>query len=175
MKRKSNPKNRPSEFVKLFANILNYGLVNHTHKRIIRVMNDKSNYAKNLDLEVNYEKCNKINICETNRRENQSNALQRDWRDEKSFTIRNDIFGKNIQRDAHKNPNMANSINAVGWLGAILLALAPLFSVAVWCSLAIFGLILLTVQATYNKVNNLIALNIFSIITLSIKLIGQLT
>ena len=122
--------------------------------------------------EVNYEKCNsKINHCK-NSRENQSNALQRDWRDEKSFTVRNDIFGKNIKRDALKNPNMANSINAVGWLGAIILALAPLFSVVVWCSLAIFGLALLTVQATYNRVNNLIALNILSIITLSIKLIG---
>jgi hypothetical protein len=134
-------------------------------------MNAKGNYAKNLDLEVNYGK-NTIKSCFKESRENQSNALQRDWRDQKSFTIRNDIFGKNIKRDARKNPNMANSITAVGWLGAILLALAPLFSVVVWCSLAIFGLALLTVQATYNKVNNLIALNIFSIITLSIKLIG---
>jgi disulfide bond formation protein DsbB len=89
-----------------------------------------------------------------------------------SFTIRNDISGENEQRNARQNPDLANSINAIGWLGAILLALAPLFSVVVWCSLAIFGLALLTVQATYNKVNNLIALNIFSIITLSIKLIG---
>ena len=62
MKRKSNSKNRPSEFVKLFANILNYGLANHTHKRIIGVMNEKSNNAKNLDLEVNYEKCNSKKI-----------------------------------------------------------------------------------------------------------------
>ena len=57
MKRKSNSKNRPSEFVKLFANILNYGLANRTHKRIIGVMNEKSNNAKNnLTCEVNYEK-----------------------------------------------------------------------------------------------------------------------
>lgn len=175
MKRKSNSKNRPSEFVKLCVVILNYGLVNHTHKRIIRVMNEKAIMQNITDSEVKYEKCNKINICETTSRENQSNALQRDWRDEKSFTIRNDIFGKNKQRNACENPSMAYSINAVGWLGAIILALAPLFSVVVWCSLAIFGLALLTVQATYNKVNNLIALNIFSIITLSIKLIGQLT
>ena len=160
MKRKSNSKNRPSEFVKLFANILNYGLANRTHKRIIRVMNEKAIMQNITDSEVKYEKCSKSNICE-NSRENQSNALQRDWRDEKSFTVRNDIFGKNIKRDALKNPNMANSINAVGWLGAIILALAPLFSVVVWCSLAIFGLALLTVQATYNRVNNLIALNIF--------------
>ena len=174
MKRKSNSKNRPSEFVKLFANILNYGLANRTHKRIIRVMNEKAIMQNITDSEVKYEKYRKSNICE-NSRENQSNALQRDWRDEKSFTVRNDIFGKNIKRDARKNPNMADSITAVGWVGAILLALAPLFSVVVWCSLAIFGLALLTVQATYNRVNNLIALNIFSIITLSIKLIGQLT
>ncbi len=138
------------------------------------VMIDKGNYAKNLDLEVNYGK-NTIKSCFKESRENQSNALQRDWRDQKSFTIRNDISGENEQRNARQNPDLANSINAVGWLGAIILALAPLFSVVVWCSLAIFGLALLTVQATYNKVNNLIALNIFSIITLSIKLIGQLT
>ena len=172
MKRKSNSKNRPSEFVKLFANILNYGLANHTHKRIIGVMNEKSNNAKNLDLEVNYEKCNsKINHCK-NSRENQSNALQRDWTNQKFVSIRNDIIGKNKQRNACENPSMANSINAVGWIGVILLAISPLFSVVVWCSLAIFGLALLTVQATYNKVNNLIALNIISIITFSIKLIG---
>jgi len=163
MKRKSNSQLPPSK-----VRALSF------HNGDCGVMNAKGNYAKNLDLEVNYEKYRKSNICE-NSRENQSNALQRDWRDEKSFTVRNDIFGKNIKRDALKNPNMANSINAVGWLGAIILALAPLFSVVVWCSLAIFGLALLTVQATYNRVNNLIALNIFSIITLSIKLIGQLT
>ena len=175
MKRKSNSKNRPSGFVKLFANILNYGLVNHTHKRIIRVMNEKAIMQNIKTREVNYEKCNsKINHCK-NSRENQSNALQRDWTNQKFVSIRNDIFGKNIKRDARKNPNMANSITAVGWLGAILLALAPLFSVVVWCSLAIFGLALLTVQATYNKVNNLIALNIISIITFSIKLIGITT
>ena len=161
MKRKSNSQIPPSKIRTLSFHNGNCG-----------VMIDKGNYAKNLDLEVNYEKCNKINICETNRRENQSNALQRDWRDQKSFTIRNDISGENEQRNARQNPDLANSINAVGWLGAIILALAPLFSVVVWCSLAIFGLALLTVQATYNKVNNLIALNIFSIITLSIKLIG---
>ena len=163
MKRKSNSQIPPSKIRTLSFHNGNCG-----------VMIDKGNYAKNLDLEVNYGK-NTIKSCFKESRENQSNALQRDWRDQKSFTIRNDIFGKNIKRDARKNPNMANSITAVGWVGAILLALAPLFSVVVWCSLAIFGLALLTVQATYNKVNNLIALNIFSIITLSIKLIGQLT
>ena len=49
MKRKSNSKNRPSEFVKLFANILNYGLANHTHKRIFGVMYEKSNNAKRIN------------------------------------------------------------------------------------------------------------------------------
>ena len=160
MKRKSNSQIPPSKIRTLSFHNGNCG-----------VMNAKGNYAKNLDLEVNYGK-NTIKSCFKESRENQSNALQRDWTNQKFVSIRNDIFGKNIKRDARKNPNMANSITAVGWLGAILLALAPLFSVVVWCSLAIFGLALLTVQATYNKVNNLIALNIFSIITLSIKLIG---
>ena len=163
MKRKSNSQIPPSKIRTLSFHNGNCG-----------VMIDKGNYAKNLDLEVNYGK-NTIKSCFKESRENQSNALQRDWRDQKSFTIRNDISGENEQRNARQNPDLANSINAVGWLGAIILALAPLFSVVVWCSLAIFGLALLTVQATYNKVNNLIALNIFSIITLSIKLIGQLT
>ena len=117
MKRKSNSKNRPSEFVKLFANILNYGLANHTHKRIIRVMNDKAIMQNIKTREVNYEKCNsKINHCK-NSRENQSNALQRDWTNQKFVSIRNDIIGKNKQRNACENPSMANSINAVGWIG----------------------------------------------------------
>jgi hypothetical protein len=163
MKRKSNSQIPPSKIRTLSFHNGNCG-----------VMNAKGNYAKNLDLEVNYGK-NTIKSCFKESRENQSNALQRDWRDQKSFTIRNDISGENEQRNARQNPDLANSINAIGWLGAILLALAPLFSVVVWCSLAIFGLALLTVQATYNKVNNLIALNIFSIITLSIKLIGITT
>jgi hypothetical protein len=138
------------------------------------VMIDKAIMQKITTSEVNYGK-NIIKSCFKESRENQSHFVQRDWRDQKSFTIRNDISGENEQRNARQNPDLANSINAIGWLGAILLALAPLFSVVVWCSLAIFGLALLTVQATYNKVNNLIALNIFSIITLSIKLIGITT
>jgi hypothetical protein len=137
-------------------------------------MIDKAIMQKITTSEVNYGK-NIIKSCFKESRENQSHFVQRDWRDQKSFTIRNDISGENKQRNARQNPDLANSINAIGWLGAILLALAPLFSVVVWCSLAIFGLALLTVQATYNKVNNLIALNIFSIITLSIKLIGITT
>ena len=162
MKRKSNPQLSPLETCSLSYHNGNFG-----------VMIDKAIMQKITTSEVNYGKSNINKNCEKSR-ENQSNALQRDWTNQKFVSIRNDIFGENIKRDVGKNPNMAYSINAVGWIGAILLVLAPLFSVVVWCSLAIFGLALLTVQATYNKVNNLIALNIFSIITLSIKLIGQL-
>ena len=170
MKRKSNPKNRPSEFVKLFANILNYGLANHTHKRIIGVMNEKSNNAKNLDLEVNYEKCRKN--CE-NSRKNQSNSLQRDWSINETVSIRDDFIRENIKRDVAQNSRL-DFIALIGWLGAILLCLSPLFNLVVWCSLAIIGLSLLTIQAYINRVYNLLFLNIFSIITFSIKLIGQL-
>jgi hypothetical protein len=132
----------------------------------------KSNNAKtiNLDLEVKNGK-----ICKRqNSRKNQSNPMQRNRAINETVSIRDDFIGENIKRDVAQNSRL-DFIALIGWLGAILLALAPLFSVVVWCSLAIFGLALLTVQATYNKVNNLIALNIFSIITLSIKLIGQLT
>ena len=168
MKRKSNPKNRPSEFVKLFANILNYGLANHTHKRIIGVMNEKSNNAKNLDLEVNYEKCRKN--CE-NSRKNQSNSMQRNRAINETFAKRNDFIRENIKRDVAQNSRL-DFIALIGWLGAILLCLSPLFNLVVWCSLAIIGLSLLTIQAYINRVYNLLFLNIFSIITFSIKLIG---
>jgi len=160
MKRKSNPQLPPSKACSL-----------SNHNGDFGVMIDKAIMQKITTSEVNYGKSNNNQICEKSRK-NQSNALQRDWTNQKFVAVRNDIFGKNFQRNVGENPNMAYSINAVGWIGAIILALAPLFSVVVWCSLAIFGLALLTVQATYNKVNNLIALNIFSIITLSIKLIG---
>ena len=170
MKRKSNPKNRPSEFVKLFANILNYGLANHTHKRIIGVMNEKSNNAKNLDLEVNYEKCRKN--CE-NSIKNQSNSMQRNRAINETFAKRNDFIRENIKRDVAQNSRL-DFIALIGWLGAILLCLSPLFNLVVWCSLAIIGLSLLTIQAYINRVYNLLFLNIFSIITFSIKLIGQL-
>ena len=168
MKRKSNSKNRPSEFVKLFANILNYGLANHTHKRIIGVMNEKSNNAKNLDLEVNYEKCRKN--CE-NSRKNQINSLQRDWSKNEIISIRDDFIGENIERDVAQNSRL-DFVALIGWIGAILLCLSPLFNLVVWCSLAIIGLSLLTIQAYINRVYNLLFLNIFSIITFSIKLIG---
>ena len=168
MKRKSNPKNRPSEFVKLFANILNYGLANHTHKRIIGVMNEKSNNAKNLDLEVNYEKCRKN--CE-NSRKNQSNSMQGNRAINETFAKRNDFIRENIKGDVAQNSRL-DFIALIGWLGAILLCLSPLFNLVVWCSLAIIGLSLLTIQAYINRVYNLLFLNIFSIITFSIKLIG---
>jgi hypothetical protein len=171
MKRKSNPKNRPSEFVKLFANILNYGLANHTHKRIIGVMNEKSNNAKNLDLEVNYEKCRKN--CE-NSRKNQSNPMQRNRAINEIISKRDDFVRENIQRDVAQNSRL-DFIALIGWLGAILLCLSPLFNLVVWCSLAIIGLSLLTIQAYINRVYNLLFLNIFSIITFSIKLIGITT
>ena len=132
----------------------------------------KSNNAKTIKttLEV---KNGKLKNCQKGRK-NQSNSMQRNRAINETFAKRNDFIGENIKRDVAQNSRL-DFIALIGWLGAILLALAPLFSVVVWCSLAIFGLALLTVQATYNKVNNLIALNIFSIITLSIKLIGQLT
>lgn len=170
MKRKSNSKNRPSEFVKLFANILNYGLANHTHKRIIGVMNEKSNNAKNLDLEVNYEKCRKN--CE-NSRKNQSNSMQRNRATNEIISIRDDFIRENIKRDVTQNTRL-DFIALLGWIGSILLCLSPLFNLVVWCSLAILGLSLLTIQAYKNKVYNLLFLNIFSIITFSIKLIGTL-
>ena len=170
MKRKSNSKNRPSEFVKLFANILNYGLANHTHKRIIGVMNEKSNNAKNLDLEVNYEKCRKN--CE-NSRKNQSNSMQRNRATNEIISKRDDFIRENIKRDVAQNTRL-DFIALIGWIGSILLCLSPLFNLVVWCSLAILGLSLLTIQAYKNKVYNLLFLNIFSIITFSIKLIGTL-
>ena len=168
MKRKSNSKNRPSEFVKLFANILNYGLANYTHKRIIGVMNEKSNNAKNLDLEVNYEKCRKN--CE-NSRKNQSNSMQRNRATNEIISIRDDFIRENIKRDVTQNTRL-DFIALLGWIGSILLCLSPLFNLVVWCSLAILGLSLLTIQAYINRVYNLLFLNIFSIITFSIKLIG---
>jgi len=132
----------------------------------------KSNNAKtkNNDLEVNYEKCRKN--CE-NSRKNQSNSLQRDWSINETVSIRDDFIGENIKRDVAQNSRL-DFIALLGWIGSILLCLSPLFNLVVWCSLAILGLSLLTIQAYKNKVYNLLFLNIFSIITFSIKLIGQL-
>src|SRR6056300_640939 len=131
----------------------------------------KSNNAitKNKDLEVYYGKSKNAK----NGRKNQSYSLQRDWSTNETFSIRDDFIRANIKRDVAQNSRL-DFIALIGWIGAILLCLSPLFNLIVWCSLAILGLSLLTFQAYKNKVYNLLFLNIFSIITFSIKLIGQL-
>tara|TARA_X000000368_G_C22848106_1_gene630850 strand:- start:314 stop:712 length:399 start_codon:yes stop_codon:yes gene_type:complete len=110
--------------------------------------------------------------CEKSRK-NQSNSMQRNRAINETFAKRNDFIGENIERDVAQNPNL-DFIALLGWIGSILLCLSPLFNLVVWCSLAILGLSLLTIQAYKNKVYNLLFLNIFSIITFSIKLIGTL-
>ena len=110
--------------------------------------------------------------CEKSRK-NQSNSMQRNRAINETFAKRNDFIGENIQRDVAQNPNL-DFVALLGWIGSILLCLSPLFNLVVWCSLAILGLSLLTIQAYKNKVYNLLFLNIFSIITFSIKLIGTL-
>ena len=91
----------------------------------------------------------------------------------KLISKRDDFIRENIKRDVAQNTRL-DFIALLGWIGSILLCLSPLFNLVVWCSLAILGLSLLTIQAYKNKVYNLLFLNIFSIITFSIKLIGQL-
>ena len=110
--------------------------------------------------------------CEKSRK-NQSNSMQRDWSINETVSIRDDFIGENIERDVAQNSRL-DFVALIGWIGSILLCLSPLFNLVVWCSLAILGLSLLTIQAYKNKVYNLLFLNIFSIITFSIKLIGQL-
>jgi len=133
-------------------------------------MGMKSNNAKIKNhSEVNYGKSKN---CEKSRK-NQSNSMQRDRATNETFAKRNDFIRENIQRDVAQNSNLG-FITCLGWIGSILLCLSPLFDLVVWCSLAITGLTLLTIQAYKNKVYNLLFLNIFSIITFSIKLIGQL-
>ena len=131
----------------------------------------KSNNAKTIyiDLEV---KNGKLKNCEKSRK-NQSNSMQRNRAINETFAKRNDFIRENIKRDVAQNSRL-DFIALIGWLGAILLCLSPLFNLVVWCSLAIIGLSLLTIQAYINRVYNLLFLNIFSIITFSIKLIGQL-
>ena len=131
----------------------------------------KSNNAKTiyLDLEVKHGK-----ICKRQKsRKNQSNSMQRNRAINETISIRDDFIGENIKRDVAQNPNL-DFVALLGWIGSILLCLSPLFNLVVWCSLAILGLSLLTIQAYKNKVYNLLFLNIFSIITFSIKLIGTL-
>ena len=119
--------------------------------------------------EVNYGKSKN---CEKSRK-NQSNPMQRNRAINETVSIRDDFIGENIKRDVAQNSRL-DFIALLGWIGSILLCLSPLFNLVVWCSLAILGLSLLTIQAYKNKVYNLLFLNIFSIITFSIKLIGQL-
>ena len=110
--------------------------------------------------------------CEKSRK-NQSNSMQRNRAINETFAKRNDFIGENFERNALKNTKL-DFIALLGWIGSILLCLSPLFNLVVWCSLAILGLSLLTIQAYKNKVYNLLFLNIFSIITFSIKLIGTI-
>lgn len=131
----------------------------------------KSNNAKTIKttLEV---KNGKLKNCQKGRK-NQSNSMQRNRAINEIISKRDDFIGENIKRDVAQNSRL-DFIALIGWIGAILLCLSPLFNLVVWCSLAILGLSLLTIQAYKNKVYNLLFLNIFSIITFSIKLIGQL-
>jgi hypothetical protein len=131
----------------------------------------KSNNAKTIKttLEV---KNGKLKNCQKGRK-NQSNPMQRNRAINEIVSIRDDFIGENIKRDVAQNTRL-DFIALLGWIGSILLCLSPLFNLVVWCSLAILGLSLLTIQAYKNKVYNLLFLNIFSIITFSIKLIGQL-
>jgi len=131
----------------------------------------KSNNAKtnNTTLGGHY---GKLKNCQKGRK-NQSNPMQRNRAINEIVSIRDDFIGENIKRDVAQNSRL-DFIALIGWLGAILLCLSPLFNLVVWCSLAIIGLSLLTIQAYINRVYNLLFLNIFSIITFSIKLIGQL-
>ena len=131
----------------------------------------KSNNAKTIKttLEV---KNGKLKNCEKSRK-NQSNPMQRNRAINETFVKRNDFIRENIKRDVAQNSRL-DFIALIGWLGAILLCLSPLFNLVVWCSLAIIGLSLLTIQAYINRVYNLLFLNIFSIITFSIKLIGTI-
>jgi len=131
----------------------------------------KSNNAKTIKttLEV---KNGKLKNCQKGRK-NQSNPMQRNRAINEIVSIRDDFIRENIKRDVAQNSRL-DFIALIGWIGAILLCLSPLFNLVVWCSLAILGLSLLTIQAYINRVYNLLFLNIFSIITFSIKLIGQL-
>ena len=114
-----------------------------------------------------------VNYGKEKSRKNQSNSMQRNRAINETISIRDDFIRANIKRDVAQNTKLY-FIALLGWIGSILLCLSPLFNLVVWCSLAIIGLSLLTIQAYKNKVYNLLFLNIFSIITFSIKLIGQL-
>ena len=119
--------------------------------------------------EVNYGKSKN---CQKGRK-NQSNSMQRNRATNEIISIRDDFIGEHIERDVAQNSRL-DFVALIGWIGALLLCLSPLFNLFVWYSIAILGLSLLTIQAYKNKVYNLLFLNIFSIITFSIKLLGQL-
>ena len=134
-------------------------LDNIVNSCIIRNMFNFSNIG-----EKNYGKEN---------RKNQSSNRQRDWQKNGLVNFRDDLFGKNFQRYAHENYGL-DIVALCGWVGAIFVMIAPFFNLVIWCVLAIIGLSLLTIQAIKNRVNNLIFLNISSIIILLIRLIKEL-
>ena len=115
------------------------------------------------------------NIGENHGKENRKNQIpnrQRDWQKNGLVNFRDDLFGKNFQRYAHENYGV-DIIALCGWIGAIFVMIAPFFNLVIWCVLAIIGLSLLTIQAIKNRVNNLIFLNISSIIILLIRLFKE--
>ena len=115
------------------------------------------------------------NIGEKNGKENgknKSSTCQRNWQNQRAFNKRNDFARENEQRHAHENSGM-DFVALGGWVGAFFLMVAPFFDLVIWCILAIIGLSLLTIQAIKNRVNNLIFLNISSIIILLIRLFKE--
>ena len=106
-------------------------------------------------------------------RKNQSSTCQRNWQNKRAFNLRDDLSRENEQRYAHENHGV-DIVALCGWVGAIFVMVAPFFNLVIWCVLAIIGLSLLTIQAIKNRVNNLIFLNISSIIILLIRLIKEL-
>ena len=66
-------------------------------------------------------------------------------------------------------------IATIGWIGAVAMVAASfLMTMVLGKILAIFGLLLLTIQARHNRQNNLIALNLSSIIGFSYSLMQVL-
>jgi len=66
-------------------------------------------------------------------------------------------------------------IATIGWIGAVAMVAASfLMTMVLGKILAIFGLLLLTIQARHNRQNNLIALNLSSILGFSYSLMQVL-
>ena len=61
-----------------------------------------------------------------------------------------------------------NIFNLIGWIGSLFMVI---FAFNLNINFAIIGLILLTIQAIKNKLNNLILLNIISLIGFASQLI----